>query len=137
MSFMRKKINRVLWLVLLVLIGQPAFSQQPPSEVTGAVLSEKGEYLEGVTVLAENAATHEHYSATTDGKGVFSFKGLAVEGKYNFTFSMIGYEPGNQKNFVVKPEGQKDSLLIRLRERSSELNEVVVTALGVRKEVKK
>ena len=137
MSFMRKKINRILWFILLVLIGQPAFSQQVTADVTGAVLSEKGEYLEGVTVLAENAVSHEHYSAMTDGKGVFSFRGLSVEGKYNFTFSMIGYESGSQKNFVVKSEGQKNSLLIRLKERNSELNEVVVTALGVRKETKK
>src|SRR6202022_2054264 len=137
MSFMRKKINGILWLVLLVLIGQPAFSQQVTADVTGAVLSEKGEFLEGVTVQAENASSHEHYSAMTDAKGVFSFRGLSVEGKYDFTFSMVGYEPGSQRNFVVKQQGQKNSLLIRLKERNSELNEVVVTALGIRKEGKK
>jgi len=134
---MRKKINRFLWLAFLVLIGQPLFSQQVTADVTGAVLSEKGEFLEGVTVRAENASSHERYTAVTDGKGVFSFKGLSVEGKYDFTFSMIGYESGSQKNFVVKQQGQKNSLLMRLKEKSSELNEVVVTALGVRKEVKK
>jgi len=134
---MRKKINRFLWLALLMIIGQPVFSQQAAADVTGAVLSEKGEFLEGVTVRAENATSHEHYTAITDGKGVFSFSRLSVEGKYDFTFSMVGYEPGNQKNFVVKQQGQKNTLLIRLKERNSELNEVVVTALGVRKEVKK
>ena len=133
----RKRLRLFLWLSLLLLAGQGSIAQQTPADLTGTVLSEKGELLEGVTVEARGITTHERYSAVTDSKGVFVFSHLQAEDKYDLSFSSVGYEAGVYKAFAVRQPGQKNSLLIRLREKKNELNEVVVTALGVKKEVKK
>src|SRR5579859_1568879 len=139
MLSMRKKhsfpIFLFLWWGLLLFAWVGATAQQAPAmSVTGAVLNEKGDALEGVTVVAENTASHERFSVMTDGKGLFAFNRLVGNEKYDFTFSSIGYEANSFKGFVVNQQGRKNTLLIRMREKKSELNEVVVTALGVRKE---
>ncbi|GGB00035.1 SusC/RagA family TonB-linked outer membrane protein [Puia dinghuensis] len=132
----RHKLPSLLCLFLL-LFAVRSMAQQGTTDVTGTVMSEKGEILEGVSVDARDTMTHEHYSAMTDSKGVFVFSHLSVAGKYDFTFSFVGYESDVYKGFVVKQDGQKNTLLIRLHERKNELNEVVVTALGVRKDTRK
>lgn len=138
---MRKQILRrlplFLWVAILALAGHQVLAQQVISDVTGTVMSEKGDVLEGVTVKAQNTISHDHYSAVTDSKGVFVFNRLSAGEKYDFTFSSVGFEVTVYKDFVVKQQGHRNSLLIRMKERKNELNEVVVTALGIRKETKK
>jgi len=132
------RLRLFLWSTLLLFVWQEATSQQASDvNVTGTVLNGKGEALEGVTVLAENAASHERFFAMTDPKGVFAFNRLFADQQYDFTFSSIGYEVNSLKGFIVKGQGRKNTLLIRLMEKRNELNEVVVTALGVRKDVKR
>ena len=132
------KKQAAVWLCLLLLTGQ-AFSQQPSTaEVTGTVLSEKGEALEGVSILARNMSDHNRtvLRTATDAKGVFSFKQLVVGDKYDFNFSFVGFEEGSYKDFVVRQAGQTNTLLVRLKDRNNTLGEVVVTALGITRQQK-
>ncbi|WP_106528786.1 SusC/RagA family TonB-linked outer membrane protein [Chitinophaga niastensis] len=133
---LRKKIG-LLTCLFVLLLGQAAFSQENLSELTGTVLSDKGETLPGVSVQAISQNTHQHYSAVTDAAGVFSFKKLITGNKYDFTFTFMGYLPGTYKGFEVNAQSTNNTLQIKLQEDTKALSEVVVTALGVKKELKK
>lgn len=125
-------------LLILVFTGIQLQAQSTVADVTGSVLTEKGEVLQGVTIIArkQGAAANESLSATTNAKGVFVFKQLQVGSKYNFSFSYVGYEDGDQNGFVVKQQGQTNAILIRLKEKEGRLDEVVVTALGIKRQEK-
>ncbi|MBL0883242.1 MAG: carboxypeptidase regulatory-like domain-containing protein, partial [Chitinophagaceae bacterium] len=117
---MKKAINtkRLLFLLICAFVNLVQIQAQSASaDVTGSVLTEKGEVLQGVTIVArkQGATTNESISATTNEKGLFVFKQLQVGSKYNFSFSYIGYEEGVQNGFVVKQAGQTNAILIRLK----------------------
>lgn len=138
---MKKAINmKMLLLVLMnIMLGFTQVSAQSAvADVTGSVLSEKGEVLQGVTIIArkQGGSLNESVSATTNAKGLFVFKQLQVGSKYNFSFSYIGYEDGTQNGFVVKQSAQTNAILIRLKEKNTNLDEVVVTALGIKRQEK-
>lgn len=128
---MKQKLQTLAKLCLLLLITQHSFGQQDASvEVTGTVMSEKGDLLEGVTVEVHRTASKETLNAVTNEKGIFLFKSLAPGNKYDFSFSFVGYDHAFYKSYVVKKGGQKNSLLIRLTRKNNQLDEVVVTGQG-------
>jgi TonB-linked SusC/RagA family outer membrane protein len=121
---------------MLLLLVQPSFAQQEPpgsltADVTGTVLTEKGELLQGATVVAKNTANNQSVYSVTDDNGVFLFRKLVVGNKYDFSFSFLGYEPGEFRGFEVKQASQKNSIMVRLKEKNAVLGQVVVTALGI------
>lgn len=126
------------FLMLMVISIAQLNAQSTAADVTGSVLTEKGEVLQGVTIVArkQGAPANELVTATTNEKGVFVFKQLQVGSRYNFSFSFVGYEDGTQNGFVVKQQAQTNSILIRLKEKNSRLDEVVVTALGIKRQEK-
>lgn len=141
LDVMKKAIEKMrhgFLLLILVFTGFQLQAQSTVADVTGSVLTEKGEVLQGVTIIArkQGATVNESLSATTNEKGVFLFKQLQVGSKYNFSFSYVGYEDGNQNGFVVKQQGQTNAILIRLKEKNDRLDEVVVTALGIKRQEK-
>lgn len=138
---MKKAINtkRVLLMLICVFISITQIQAQSAlADVTGSVLTEKGEVLQGVTIVArrQGGSSNESASATTNEKGLFVFKQLQVGSRYDFSFSYIGYEEGVQNGFVVKQAGQTNAILIRLKEKNTKLDEVVVTALGIKRQEK-
>lgn len=138
---MKKVINtkRVLLMLICAFISITQIQAQSAlADVTGSVLTEKGEVLQGVTIVArkQGGSSNESVSATTNEKGLFVFKQLQVGSRYNFSFSYIGYEDGIQNGFVVKQAGQTNAILIRLKEKNTKLDEVVVTALGIKRQEK-
>ncbi|HVY73358.1 MAG TPA: TonB-dependent receptor plug domain-containing protein, partial [Puia sp.] len=132
-----KRSIYLLPFLFLVLTSRFVFAQEssPGSattvDVTGTVLTEKGEILQGATVVAENTANHQEQYTVTDANGVFLFHKLIVGNRYNFTFSFLGYESASLNDFVVKQANQRNSIMIRLKEKNAVLGQVVVTALGI------
>lgn len=115
---------------LLLLLAQPVVAQQEAGvEVTGTVMSEKGDLLAGVTVQALRTGSNDKAVVATDDKGMFLFKSLTPGLKYDFSFSFVGYENSFYKAYTVKKTG-KNSLLIRLNRKNNQLDEVVVTGQG-------
>lgn len=128
----KKQLQSLAWYCLLLLVTQHAFAQDDiDGSVTGTVMSEKGDLLEGVTVQASQLAGNATFTALTDAKGIFVFKQLVPGNKYDFSFSFVGYENAFYKAYTVKKAGQKNSLLIRLTGKSNQLDEVVVTGQGI------
>ncbi len=116
-----RKITTLL--VFLLLAGmQVAFAQRT---VTGRVTkSADNTAIAGVTVVVKGTTTGN----ITDADGKFS---IAIPNNNAIlSFSFIGYTPKEV------PVGAQSSVLVALDESSTVLNEVVVTALGIKRESK-
>src|SRR5215217_725643 len=93
--------------------------------VTGKVVDNTGEALIGVSI-GEQGTTK---GTTTDANGNFS---ISVAGNNSvLVFTYLGYETQTQT------VGERTVLNITLANKSSNLDEVVVTALGIKRESKK
>ncbi len=118
-------VTAILLLCPVILRAQDKVS------VAGIVQNEEGEPLDGVSVVALNTRSKKSTGAVSDNKGLFSFSGLA-DGPYNFTFSYVGFAQQVLKGYTVK-QGERISLMVKLKAQESSLNQVVVVGYGTQK----
>ena len=113
-------------IVYLSASGEPQTPQQTGQEhtVTGTVVDATGEALIGVNVQVKGNPTA---GTITDFEGNYS---LSVPGNGEIVFSYIGY-----RSETLKPDG-KDVLNVTMQEDTQQIGEVVVTALGIKREKK-
>lgn len=110
----------------VIIVPQEEKTVEPTASVkrvTGRVLDELGEPLIGVNVRVEGTTT----GTITDMDGNFSLEAPAGSA---LSFTYVGYAPQQ-----VKVTGQ-NAYSIRLATDAQQLNEVVVTALGIKREQK-
>jgi TonB-linked SusC/RagA family outer membrane protein len=130
-----RRLRLGLWIFSACLF--PALlSAQEKITVSGAVYSESGEPLGGVSVVAKNTAGGASSSVLSNQKGQFKFDGLSSGAKYNFTLSSVGYEEKTLPA-VVLGQGSTDLSAVKLRISTSSLDQVVVVGYGtqLRKEI--
>jgi len=113
--------NKLIGLLLLLFVCGGAWAQ---TKITGQVVSSSGESLPGVNVI-ENGTNN---GQITDIDGKFQLNVSSENAVLRFSF--IGFEP-----IEVPVKGQNE-LHVVLEEKLKELNEVVVTALGMKREKK-
>ena len=102
--------------------------QIPPGSLSGRVTdSGNGEPLPGASVRLQET----NKGAIADGAGNFKLEGIPP-GKYTVIVSSIGYEAATVKNVEIK-EGTPATLDVVMKVKNN-LSEVVVTALGIRKD---
>jgi TonB-linked SusC/RagA family outer membrane protein len=109
-----------LWLT--VLLAAPAISQNPA--VSGRVTTQGGDVLPGVSILVKNTQT----GTTTNAEGQYQLSVAAPNAI--LTFSAIGFVT---QDVVVNKRSTIDIVLV---EDTKILNEVIVTALGIKREEK-
>ncbi|GAB3326826.1 TonB-dependent receptor [Larkinella ripae] len=110
-----------IWLGALLVVGVQAQDRR----ITGTVLSGKDQQpIAGVSILIKNSTL----GTTTDASGKFA---LSAPANTVLVFSSIGFQ-GREV-----PIGNQTNLEVTLEEGSQSLNEVVVTALGIKKEAKR
>ncbi len=102
---------------------------QQPAKVKGSVLSETSEILAGVTITVTKSGSKEKQSASTDEKGMFVISNLKPATRYNFEFSYVSYQDHSIANYLVN-NGDNNSLLVRMKQATSSLNDVVVVGYG-------
>lgn len=130
------KRNKRLWygtwgIALMLLTVTTQLPAQPAGQVRGTVTDRSGSPLPGVTVTASNTEGRQAASTATDDKGLFSLNGgLRAGEQYTIRFTLIGYEPHEERNFLVR-QGDNNSILVRLNEQASSLDEIVVTGQGM------
>lgn len=117
-----KKTKRLLLTAMFALCGATAVAQS----VQGVVTDSTGNYLAGVNVIVKGTTT----GTTTDANGAFVVAGEGLTTNSVLIFSFIGY-----KTREVVVDGQT-IINIALREDEETLEEVVVTALGIKREEK-
>ncbi len=99
------------------------------NSLTGTVVSEAGELLEGVSVKVSSLKGQETFSVTTNHEGKFQVNNLKSGISYKITLTYVGFENQTIKEFLMK-EGNGNSILVRLKQLSNELNTVVVVGYG-------
>lgn len=116
------------------------FQQSPSQAATGNIVlrglieNSKGEPIPGVTVrLSNNGNFSESASANTE--GVFAFRHPSGTGPFTLRISHVGYIAQSFTRASFDPT-KTESLHIVLKDSAADLNEVVVTALGIRREEK-
>ena len=113
--------------VLLIVLSFPCFPQN--SSLIGKVLdSETKNSLEGVNIYDDK----KEFSAVTDKFGNFLI-GNIPPGKYNFTFSFIGYL---SQNTVIDINDSATFRTIKLIQAPLTLGEVIVTSTKTKKTIK-
>lgn len=118
-----RKILKLLAALLLFLLLQPPSLMAQEKAITGTVTSEDGTPLEGVTVKVKNRSR----ATLSDANG--NFRIMASTGEI-LQFTSVGYETTEMKIENSSP------LKIQLKSSVGSLGEVVVTALGIKKERK-
>ncbi|NRS89653.1 TonB-linked SusC/RagA family outer membrane protein [Flavobacterium sp. 7E] len=116
---MKLKFNGIL-VLLLVLMAQITFAQE--RSVSGVITDNTGLPLPGVSVLVKGTQT----GTQTDFDGKYSIKASPTQ---VLIFSYIGMQTQNMT-------ATSSSLNVTLRNASVELESVVVTALGIKREKK-
>ncbi|TLU88828.1 SusC/RagA family TonB-linked outer membrane protein [Dyadobacter sediminis] len=115
--------KRILLMVLLLLSVCSMHSYAQEMTVTGKVTEEAGGEVAGVNVVVKGSSR----GTTTNDKGEYS---ISVEKGKILTFSFIGF---NSKEVTV---GSESIINVSLTPEATALNEVVVTALGIKREKK-
>ena len=116
------RTKKVLWILMLLLYSAISYAQK--SSVQGKVLSSDGSTLPGVNIILKGKGI----GSISDANGRFTI--AASQGDV-LTFSFLGFET---KEVVL---GKQNNLVVTLQESAKALNEVVVTAMGIKKETKK
>lgn len=120
-----KKTHFKLLSLLLFFFVQSVFAQSVA--ITGTVVSsEDNQPLPGASVLIKDTSI----GAVTDFDGTFSIEATDVGGK-TLTITFIGY-----KEAQVNLSGQDQVVNVTLDSDANALDEVVVTALGIKREAK-
>lgn len=130
-----KRMFRIAAILLLLVCGTVVNAQLAGPVATGIVKNSKGEILGNVVVSMYNEAHEAIANGVTNEKGVFTFSNLPVGGPYHFIFSHIGFVSDTLTGYRIQ-EKTRISLSVIMRLKSEELNVVVVTALGIRREEK-
>jgi len=127
---MKKKLTRFnrfitpVWLALVLAINF-AVAQAQDRIVSGKVSAADGKAISGVSVQQKNSSV----GASTNENGEFTIKVTGASPV--LMFSYVGFAT---KEVAV---GSETQLSVTLSEENKQLNEVVVTAMGVKKEVKR
>ncbi|WP_167016011.1 SusC/RagA family TonB-linked outer membrane protein [Chitinophaga sp. Cy-1792] len=121
-SVLQKKMRYLgLLLALLLAFNGAVRAQQLP--LSGTVTNEKNEPLPGVSVSVKGAVNG--VLTGVDGKYKISANGKAI-----LVFSMIGFDSKQV------PVGSQTTVDVQLHESLTQLSDVVVTAMGIKKENK-
>lgn len=99
-----------------------SLATEPKERISGKVTDEKGESLPGVSILIKGTLQ----GTTSNDQGNFDIE--VADANSTLVFSFVGYQ---NKEVIV---GNQKSLNVQLTADTKALNEVVVTALGLKRE---
>lgn len=99
--------------------------------ISGTVLDEAGNPVTGVTVSIPGTTI----GTVTDVNGKYSLSNIPEGGTVNVQFTFMSYETQLMRGVKVIAD-KATSLDVVLKETMTQLGEVVVTALGIKKDVK-
>jgi TonB-linked SusC/RagA family outer membrane protein len=110
------------WCITFLIMSNVAIAQD--LVITGKVTEKNGASIPGVSILLKGT----NRGTTTDGNG--AYKLALPNDKATLVFRYIGFAP---QEIVV---GNRTSLDVSLIEETQQLSEIVVTALGIKKDVR-
>lgn len=126
----------VLAVLILTLTLSTGLWAQDSGQLNGTVVDEQGNLLEGATIELASDTNSVILRNSSDEKGTFIFRNLARGKTYRVKATMVGYQPSEYQEVTVKESGV-NSILIRLLPQADNLDEVVVTAIGIMQQKRK
>ncbi|MDR6342018.1 TonB-linked SusC/RagA family outer membrane protein [Filimonas zeae] len=129
------KVAFVLLLLTGLLLPGHVFAQE--GSIRGVIMDESGTPVEGVAVEIKpvNKLDKAH-NASSNEAGAFNVSGLKSGVKYDLYFRHVNYQPDVVAGIEIK-KGENNSLLVKLKPLDKNLDEVVITSLGIAKEKKR
>lgn len=119
---LRENLRLSIFGLLLLLLALPAWAQE--KLISGKVTDAQGEALIGVNVLVQGSTR----GSITDLNGAFQLR--VQPGDKTLLFSYLGYQD------VVKEIGAQSVINVTMQDDAQQLEEVVVTALGIERSKK-
>ncbi len=121
-----------LFILLQVLLPTFTNGQETLSLVKGLVHGDNDKPLAGVSVVIRNSKTNFTTGTNTDSSGVFTFSRLPAGGPYNFSFTMVGYEPQTLSGYTIKADVTL-TLDLTMKSTAATLDQVVVIGYGTQR----
>jgi hypothetical protein len=116
-----------LLVAMLLLIGMVTYAQVTTSTLSGRIVDERKEPLIGATISVVHVPSGTSYGSVTNTDGRFTLQGLRTGGPYEAVISYIGYETAKYGDLYLQL-GETSNLNVELKETTSDLSEVVVSA---------
>ena len=110
----------------ILLTRRPAAPQSRAVSVTGRVTDASGQPIVGASVIVRGTTV----GVSTDAEGRFALEVPSPAASQTLEVSYLGYET------AAVPVGSRTSFEVTLQESSSEIEQVVVTALGIKRQEK-
>ena len=110
----------------ILLTRRPAAPQSRAVSVTGRVTDASGQPIVGASVIVRGTTV----GVSTDTEGRFALEVPSPAASQTLEVSYLGYET------ATVPVGSRTSFEVTLQESSSEIEQVVVTALGIKRQEK-
>jgi hypothetical protein len=117
-----------LLVAMLLLIGMVTYAQVTTSTLSGRIVDEQKEPLIGATISVVHVPSGTSYVSVTNTDGRFTLQGLRAGGPYEAVVTYIGYETAKYGELYLQL-GETSNLNVELKEATSDLKEVVVSAI--------
>lgn len=125
----------LLLLLTGFLLPRHAFAQD--GSVRGVIMDESGTPVEGVAVEVKPVdKSGKVHNASSNETGSFYVSGLKTGVMYDLHFRHVNYAANLVSGIEIK-KGEHNSLLVKLKPLNKNLEEVVITSLGIAKEKKR
>ena len=124
------KLTRILPLLLAVLLGPLLMQAQvTTSSITGFVKSDKGEALEGATVIAVHQPSGTKYTTLTKKDGNFTLPNTRIGGPFKLTVESVGFATQTIDDINLNL-GQPYIADVTMSEKAGVLSEITIAAAG-------
>jgi hypothetical protein len=124
------KLTRILPLLLAVLLGPLLMQAQvTTSSITGFVKSDKGEALEGATVIAVHEPSGTKYTTLTKKDGNFTLPNTRIGGPFKLTVESVGFATQTIDDINLNL-GQPYIADVTMSEKAGVLSEITIAAAG-------
>ena len=118
---------RMLFCLLMLMVGISVNAQVTTSSMSGIVVDENGEAMVGATIEAKHLPSGTIYGAVAKLNGHFAIQGMRTGGPYAVKVSFIGYR-ASIVNDVTLQLGENYNLAVVMIPGDNVLEDVVVTA---------
>ena len=105
---------------------------QEANQARGYVRAEDGSPVRGASVIVTNKGTRFSVGTQTDSSGFFEFRNLPAGDAYAFNISSTGYTEEHLSGYSINARSNI-SLLVKLKSKTTDLNEVIVIGYGTQK----
>lgn len=119
---------------MILLCMAPRIWAQNRGQLSGTVVDDRGEKLEGVTIRFSDGRGEIAGQVSSTSDGTFVYNNLIRGVTYDVSASLLGFTMLEPQQIRMKEEGT-NSILIRLVAASTEVDEVVVVGYGTQRKV--